>query len=404
MINKHTKKVIENSPTPIAFVMGCNITGLSVIRSLGTKGIPIIGLDKDKNQLGLYSKYCNKNIAPDPFLEEKEYIDFLVEIGQLLNDKGVLIPSSDIESLAILKNKTKLEKYYHFIMSDLPVSEKLINKILFYKTLEKLEIKHPKTYYAKNEEEVMEISKEIKYPCIIKPAISCYFRLDFDAKVVVVNSKEELYYNWIKLKECNHETLIQEIIYGEAEKMHGLNAYYGKDFCSENVFMYQRIREWPHFFGNGSFLKKTYEPELKNIVSDLIKNIQYFGIIDAEFKKDEKDGSFKLLEINSRPWMQYSFSAAYGCDVGYFAYMDAVGKTIEKQSECTEDLRWVILSEDIRSSLKSIKNNKMSFNQWISSYKCKKIHAFFDIKDPIPLIFLSAKSIFNLSFFDLVRK
>jgi len=403
MLNKYNKGIIKNIHQPIAFVLGSYITGLGVIRSLGWKGIPIISLDSDKNQIGFYSKYCNGIKSPHPAYREEAYIDLLLEIGGLLNDKGVLIPTSDVAALITLKNKSKLLKYYNFIMSDLSVSELLINKSLFYKTLKKLNVEHPKTYYPKVEKQVLELSREIKYPCIIKPALSGYFRLDFKTKLFIANSRKELIIKWKKANKRNHEVLIQEIVPGDAESMYGVNMYYRKGFTPRNVFMYQRIREWPHDFGNGCIIQKTNIPELEKIVIDLVSKINYHGIIDAEFKKDARDNSFKLIEINARPWMQYSLASRYGVDAAYFAYMDTIGKKVEKQYLSKEDVKWVIIFDDVYSALKRIYKKELTYHQWLSSYRGKKVYAFFARDDPMPFVILVVKSLFNLSFFDSLR-
>jgi len=403
MLNKHKKKIIKNIHQPIAFVLGSYITGLGVIRSLGRKHIPVISLDSAKHQIGFYSKYCNGIKSPHPQYEEEAYIDFLLEIGELLNNKGVLIPTSDLETLAILKNKPKLIKHYNFIMSDLSISELLINKSLFYKTLKKLNIGYPKTYYPKDEKQVLELSKKVKYPCAIKPIFSIYFRLEFDTKLFIANSQKELIMKWKKANKRNHEVLLQEIVPGDTDSMYGLNMYYRKGFTPRNVFMYQRIREWPHDFGNGCIIRKTNIPELEKIVIDLVSKINYHGIIDAEFKRDKRDNSFKSIEINARPWMQNSLASRYGLDAAYFAYMDAIGKNVEKQYSSKEDIKWVILSDDVCSSLKKICKKELTYRQWIKSYKGKKIYAFFACDDPLPFAVFMVKSLFNFSFLDILR-
>jgi predicted ATP-grasp superfamily ATP-dependent carboligase len=399
MISKCYKHIIKNTYQPIALVLGSYITGLGVIRSLGRKGIPVICLDSDRKQVGFYSKYCNGIKSPNAVFKEEQYIDLLLEIGELMNYKGVLIPASDIEIFAILKNKSKLVKYYNFIMSDLPISELLINKSLLYKTLEKLDIKYPKTFYPDNLEKLMEISEEVEYPCIIKPALSCYFRLDFNKKLFIVKSKEELIADWKKANNQNHEVLVQEIIPGKVENMYGLNTYFRKGFKPRNIFMYQRIREWPHNFGNGCFIQKADIPELEKIVIDLVSKINFQGIIDAEFKKDLRDNSFKLIEINARPWMQNSLASRYGVNVAYLAYMDAIGKSLEEIDLYEGDIKWLMIYDDACSSLKSLNKKELTFHQLFSSYKCKKVHAFFARDDPLPFIVPFLKTLYNLSIF-----
>ena len=54
----------------------------------------------------------------------------------------------------------------------------------------------------------------------------------------------------------------------------------------------------------------------------------YRGIFSAEFKRDPRDGLFKLLEVNARPWWFVDFAVRCGVDVCRMAYDDALGREV----------------------------------------------------------------------------
>jgi predicted ATP-grasp superfamily ATP-dependent carboligase len=378
---------------PIAFILGkYTTTGIGIVRCLKQKKIPIIWIDSNSKHVGFYSRYCKGLICPDPKNNADEYINFLLQIGEKLNHKGVLFPIRDIEVITILKNRSKLEKSYHIPFADLSITEKLLNKKIFYKILEDLKIEYPNTYFPKNLSEVERISKKITYPCILKPYHSAVFYLDFNIKLFKAESKDQLvrYYKRATLRK--HEVMIQEIIPGNARDMYGLNAYYDRTFTPNGIFIYRRIREWPHEFGNGCFIEQVNKPELEQIVNGLIKEIDYYGIVDAEFRKDPRDGKFKFIEINPRCWMQVCLPANYGINYPYIAYMDANGKRFEIPSMSNENIKYLFMIEDFLSSLKSIKKGELSIREWIKSYKGKKVYAIFCWSDPIPFFVFILKS------------
>ena len=78
-----------------------------------------------------------------------------------MNNKGVLIPVGDIEVSVILRNKSKLEEFFVFSSSGFDIVEKLLNKRIFYKTIDKLDILCPKTYILNDESDVEKIRLEI---------------------------------------------------------------------------------------------------------------------------------------------------------------------------------------------------------------------------------------------------
>jgi len=387
---------LRNAKKPIAFVLGGSaVGGLGAIRGLAKMGIPAVALDSDRKQVFIYSKYCKKFICPDAKNNEKDYIDFLLDIGENLNEKGVLIPTGDVETLAILKHRGRLENYYKFPSAKLDVVEKLLNKRIFHETLEKLDIPQAKTYFPNDISSLEDVSEKVTYPCIVKPAYSAHFTSDFQTKLFTANSKEELIQGYNKAGERNHEVIIQEIIPGDESKKYGFNTYYDHDFDPVGIFAYQRTRGRPYMFGITCAIQHVKLPELEEIVTLLVKKIRYYGIVDAEFKKDPRDNSLKLIEINPRVWMQVSLPIRCGINIPYIAYMDTIGENIEKPVLTENGVKWFNMFEDLDSSIKSIMNGRLSFHDWINSYGGKKEYAVFKWDDPVPFFVSFAKAILH---------
>ena len=190
--------------------------------------------------------------------------------------------------------------------------------------------------------------------------------------------------------------MIQEIIPGDAKYVYGFNAYYDKSSSPKGVFMYRRIREWPHGFGNGCFIESVIIPEMEEIINPFIKKINYYGIVDAEFKKNPLNNKLKLIEINSRSWMQNSLSARCGVNLSHIAYMDAIGKDVKKVVNKRKHVKWLFMLEDAYSSLKNISQDMLTLQEWVRSYKGKKEYAIFACDDPLPFFALYAKVIYSI--------
>jgi len=376
----------ENTERPIAFVFGNDaINILGAVRSFGKENIPTVVLSsKRSKQLFSFSKYCITIVCPDPKNNEKRYVSFLLNLAENLRFKGVLFPTSDIDLHVLLKHKDVLKQYFNFSVAELNVVEKLLDKSNFYSVLENEGIPHPRTFFTNNIDVLPEIVKKISFPCIIKPAHSGYFRAEFHKKFFIANSKEEVIKYYHKCTGKNLKMVIQEIIPGEATDMYGFNAYYDHNFKPHGVFMYNRIREWPVFAGNGCYIQGVRLPELEEIITTLMKKIKYYGIVDAEFKRDPRDGLFKLIEINPRIWLQNSFPTRCGCNLPHIAYMDTTEIKLEKVERIKDDIKWLDLYEDTLSAIRSITMGKLSFHELIKSYEGEKEHAIFSWDDPLP--------------------
>jgi len=369
----------------IAIILGRYILlDIGVLRSLKNKKIPTYILNPNMKPGCSYSKYYKGTICPNPKNDEKKYIDFLIEFGEKLHTKGVLLPIGDIEVSVILKNRNKLKKYYLFSSSEHKIVEKFLNKSIFYKTINKLGIPCPKTFPINNIEDIKSASGKIEYPCILKPVHSDYFRSDFKTKLFIVKSKNDLIRKYKIASTKNHEVIIQEIIPGGVNNHYGCDVYFDKNSNPNGVFMYRRIRDWPQRFGNGCLIESTYEPELEEITTNLIKKIGYNGIVDVEFKKDQRNNVFKIIEINPRCWMQNSFPTRCGINFPYMAYMDAIGKEFEKQVFNGEHMKWLFMPQDILSILKSIRKRELSIKDCIKTLQGDREYAVFSYEDPMP--------------------
>ena len=76
------RQKINSSEMPAALVFNCHITGLAVARSLGRRGVPIVGLDREESGYGLHSRYTTvAGRCPYPLDDERGFIDLLLEIG-----------------------------------------------------------------------------------------------------------------------------------------------------------------------------------------------------------------------------------------------------------------------------------------------------------------------------------
>lgn len=393
---KLNKNYFTRFSEPIAFILGLYTTSnLGAVRNLGRNRVPVVVLDVNKNHAAFYSKYAKGFVCPHPKYDEEAYVDFLLHIGAQLPSKGVLIPTGDTETLTLLRHRNQLEQHYHFTSATYEKVNVFLNKRLFYQYLEKQDIAHPKTFFPTDEKDAKDASKQLSYPCIVKPVYSTYFRLDFHSKLFVASSAQQLHSLYMKVQGKNHETMFQEIIPGDATMMFGYNAYYTQDGMPHGIFMYQRIREWPLGFGNGCYIQHVHEPILETITSSLVRKIGYYGIVDAEFKRDPRDGLFKFIEVNPRVWMQNGFPSRYGCNHPYLAYLDAIGKPLPTNVSFPKQhtVKWVYFLEDIQSVHAGLRNGSLRLRSILPAYSLRNEHAVFAFDDPLPFFILGCRSI-----------
>jgi predicted ATP-grasp superfamily ATP-dependent carboligase len=133
---------------------------------------------------------------------------------------------------------------------------------------------------------------------------------------------------------------------------------------------------------------------IKETAETYLHQLGYHGIMEAEFKRDPRDGIFKLLEINARSWWQNSFPAKCGINIVFISYLDAIGEEIEYTEDYEAGIKWIYFLNDLRSSIKT--SNNMTIKEWASSLHGIKDWAYFSADDPIPWVL---SLLFSLSAF-----
>jgi len=331
--------------TPAALVFNCHITGLAVARSLGRRGVPVIGLDRDENGYGLASRYTTvAGRCPYPLDDEPGFIDLLMQIGAALKQKAVLFPCLDEWVFAVARHATQLGEYFVLPFSDIETVERILDKNLLYRKCEARQIPIPRTFYI-GEQSPEQIAAEISFPCIVKPALQREFTNEFGEKVLRAETRQA----FLALCERagHHPLLAQEIVGAGLDSFYSLCSYIGRDGTARGVFVGRKLEQYPPDFGTACLVDSRYVQEIVERGVDILREFGYHGISEVEFIYDDRSNDFKLLDINTRVWKWIGLPIQAGVDLPWLAYAEAVHGGVEAAARQHDALRWVYLKDYI---------------------------------------------------------
>jgi hypothetical protein len=102
---------------------------------------------------------------------------------------------------------------------------------------------------------------------------------------------------------------------GESQFSYGALCQEGRPIAS---VMARRTRQYPVDFGrSSSYVELIEEPEVELVARRLVEDMGYTGLIEAEFKRDRRDGKLKLLDLNPHVWGWHTLSVGAGVDFPY---------------------------------------------------------------------------------------
>ena len=368
-----------------AIVMFMGATGLGIVRSLGRLDIPVFGLDSDKNAVGFYSKYCSEKIvAVDPSIDSEKCLEQLMAFGEKLNTKAVLFPASDHYVSFVSRYRKELSTYFLFNIPDKKILDQIVDKTSQYELAKKFNIPIAKTYSPKNYEELKIYYNDLKFPLFVKGRSSYDWVSKFNIKGFLVNNVNELDDVIKRAFQHNVLPLIQEIIVGPNKNHYKVNAYYSKNKELKCLFSTQKTRQYPIDFGVGSYNSSVYNEELIMLAKRFFEGIEYTGVGSMEFKLDERDKVFKLIEINPRYWQQNIQATCAGVNIPLTNYSECIGKDISTQDKFLNDVCWIDFVQDFRSFMKNRKRGDIHFIDWIKSLKNVNCHSYYSNDDIRP--------------------
>jgi D-aspartate ligase len=381
---------IQNNGTPV-IILNCKIGGLTIMRSLGSQGVSLYGVDSKDDAPAFQSRYCSKKFVKS-FSETgcREYSNFLLQIGKLCKERPILIPTSDDLAVFVAEYASDLSEYFIFPHNDPALMKALISKKGMYELAQKNGIPTPFTVFPMSLDDVMNYAGDAIYPVMLKGIDGNRLYARTGKKMVIVRSPDELIDNY-RLLEDPHEPnlMIQEYIPGGDDQIYIFNGYFNEQSDCLASFTGHKIRQYPVHVGCASLGVCRWNSEVAELTITFMRAIGYRGILDIGYRLDPRDGKYKVLDVNPRVGQAFRlFVGEDGMDVIRALYMDLTGQEIGSVIP-REGRRWIIEDYDLESSLDYYREGSLRFGEWVRSFKGVEEGAWFSWKDPVPFLNMS---------------
>jgi predicted ATP-grasp superfamily ATP-dependent carboligase len=372
-----------------AVVLDLSATGIGIVRSLRKKGITVYAYDiKGKYEIGK-TRHATCGICPNPVSEEKELFQFLTDLGKKFGEKPVLYAGSDDFVHFISKHRTILYGYYHFLLPEQSLVEAVLDKKLTYELAVKHNVPCPKIFAIHDEQQLEKIINEVTFPCILKPVYSSDFRKRIShqlyKKAILVEEASQLREKYLFYLPFG-ELMLQEIIPGDETCIYSVKTFFDEQMNLIGIYMNQKIHQFPPDFGSSAMVLSIRDEEVIQKAVSFLSELHFKGLAITEFKRDQRDGELKFIEINSRIGLTQRLSIACGVDLAYLYYLSLTGQNPSPVTSQREGIKWVYLVRDFISFLQKRRNGEMTIVKWIKGLSGKKVEALFSWDDPLPFI------------------
>jgi D-aspartate ligase len=368
---------------PGAIVVGGDYQGLGIVRSLGTRGVPVCVID-DERSIARYSRYATHAVACDDLRDEGRTVGTVLAAGRRLGLHGwVLYPTRDETVAAFARHRSALREHFRVPTPSWDVVRRAWDKRETYALAADLGISVPRTWYPSHAGELANVDGAP--PFAVKPAIKEHFVYATKSKAWRADTTAELAERFEAAAEIVEpgEVMIQELIPGGGEQQFAYCAFF-KQGRPVAKMVVQRSRQHPPEFGRASTYVQTVDvPLLEELSERFLRAIGYYGLIELEYKLDPRDGRYKLLDVNARTWGYHTLGARAGVDFPYLVYADQAGEAIEP-SRATTGIRWVRLATDLPTAAVEFVHGRLDWRTYGRSLRNSNVESVFSRRDPLP--------------------
>jgi predicted ATP-grasp superfamily ATP-dependent carboligase len=364
-------------------VIGGGCQGLGIARSLGRHGIPACLID-DEISVARASRFVQDVIRVPDLRTEQALLDALALARERFCLPGwVLYPTREENVASIAANRDELQREFRVPTPGLASIRHAWDKREVYGLAERLSVPVPVTWFPQSEEDLAAI--KVDGPVVLKPAIKEHFFYTTHAKAWRANTAAELLAAYRRATEIMpaSEVIVQEMIPGGGEQQYAYCAFFrdGRPAASMTV---RRRRQHPSDFGVASTFVETISlGELAEPSCRFLAAIDYYGLVELEYKRDPRDGVCKLLDVNARTWGYHSVGGPAGVDFPYLLFRDQIGKP-EEEMHARAGVRWIRLSTDVPNALRDIFSGRLRPGEYLRSLRGVNTEAVFAIDDPLP--------------------
>jgi len=159
-----------------------------------------------------------------------------------------------------------------------------------------------------------------------------------------------------------------------------------RDGKPHSTLLARRARQHPREFGRAATYVETIEaPAIEELSVRFLEAIRYHGLAEIEYKRDPRDGQYKLLDVNARAWGFHSIGSGCGVDFPWLLYADRLGLPIEP-AHARPGVGWLRLITDVPTALSDLMHGSLSIGAYLRSLRATRVESVFAWDDPLPFV------------------
>ena len=302
---------------------------LAITRSLGRRGIEVLGGEARSASLASPSRYATRHRTyPSPHDDPRAFDRFLADL--VARERfDVVIPVTDVTTYMVARRQNELREHTAVAAPPFDAFDFVSDKGRLLRQAATRGVSIPRTFFVDGTATVRRIVSHLEYPAVIKP---CRSRIPTDSgwlstMVHYASSESDLLHLYDTIDYLGSTpSMIQERVIGPGTGVFLL--------CDRGrlltAFAHRRLREKPPS-GGVSVLSESIPVDryLRDEAMSLLGPLGWHGVAMVEYKQDSRTGRHVLMEVNGRFWGSLQLAVDAGIDFPHLCYRLALGEPID---------------------------------------------------------------------------
>jgi predicted ATP-grasp superfamily ATP-dependent carboligase len=360
---------------------------LPVARSAGRLGIAVYAVQPGPRGPDARSRYLRAVELLPEGVSVEECVDTLLRVARRLG-RALLVPLDDAGTVLVDDHADVLAERFLFSRRPAGVGRLLASKRELHLLCKRLGVPSPRALFPEAAEEALEQAQELGFPIVAKRIDGWLPSADPQAPSVhIARDAGDLRDAFGRMQSAERaNVMLQEFLPGTPRSVWMFNGYFDEQSEALVAFTGRKLRQHPPYSGVTSLGEATANVDVDRSMRRLLRGVDYRGIVDAGLRFDERDRTYKVLDVNPRIGATFRlFVGEEGLDVLRAMYLDLTGQQVPSTRQRL-GRRWISEPLDLDSSFRYWRAGELGFRQWARSLTGVEEGAWLARDDPLPAL------------------
>ena len=373
---------------PPAVVLGGSVNAVSVARGLGPRGVRVL-LSMPAGRPELTTRHKHGALTFDAEEGPSSAWQRLLLSQDHGLDGSVLLACDDNALEFLAKNHDALAERYRLDDARPELTLDLIDKRRTHALARQAGVPTPRAWEGEQALDAGHVAETASFPVIVKPLHSHLFQRAFGTggrKYLLAEDEAQLARHLEAMRTAELEVMVFEKCPGPDSLLASYYTYVDRD--GRFLFDYTKriVRRFPKNEGLASYHVTDLVPEVAELGKRFFRGIDLRGFGNVEFKRDPRDGQWRLIECNPRFTAAQELLRRSGLDAAWVVYSHVVGLPLPDTGRTRKGLHYWYPLNDLRAFLELRREGELSLGGWLASLCHRQVFPLLHPLDPAPAL------------------